>query len=433
MKTGFTLKKAISILLMILVLTLLCNVFMMRVSATQTTTISVTPADQTIGKEGVELPTPPHTISITVTNVTNLLSWQIKLYFDNTTLMYEEAWLPPDHVFAGKANQPTAPVVRVDENGTYVWYACTLISVDVFTGSGTLCQINFTGIAPGSSSLTFDMTKRWNEPMQRWENVNTYLLDPNFIDIPFDASDGSITVQGIPTGKKISVITFDVITPDPKHPGEAHVGSDVIISGAITPVQGVVNVIIQYKEAGTVEWTTLAEVTTDSESRYTHTWTPTEMGTYEIRAYWPGDEDSLKGYSDAKRVDIIGGITIDLSQTKVVVGSDVTISGAITPVQGVVDVLIYYRDADAAIVEWDVLANVTTDSESRYTYTWTTTETGTYEIRAYWPGGGWFSVTESVKVTEEAIDIVPYAIAGVVAVIIILAIVTYFIKFRKRE
>jgi len=89
-------------------------------------------------------------------------------------------------------------------------------------------------------------------------------------------------------------------------------------------------------------------------------------------------------------------------------------------------------------VSWGPLANVLTNSESQYTYTWTTTEKGTYDIKASWPGDADTGSDESAPKTlrigvEEAIDTVTYVIVGVVAVVVILAIVIYFVKFRKPE
>ena len=176
-------------LLVVFVSMLFFSAFATRVNATPTT-VAVDPSLITIdglGETG--------TVTINVTEVTDLFAWQIRLYFDNTTLNCTAAWLPLGHVFDGKPNMPGVLTLDVDENGTYVQYGCTLILVeDVFAGSGTLCQINFTGMDLGSFALTFDMTKWWDEAMQSWKNLNTFLLDSNLMDITFDATDGNIDV-----------------------------------------------------------------------------------------------------------------------------------------------------------------------------------------------------------------------------------------------
>jgi hypothetical protein len=255
-----------------------------------------------------------------------LLTWQIRLYFNSAILRYDEAWLPEGHVFDDKMTVPVAPLEGSDENGTYIDYGCSLILIeDAFAGSGVLCQINFTGFAPGSSALSFSETGPGRA---------TFLLNSWSQDMDFDVTDGNITVKGILSLWEDSEITLALSSED------MDVGGDVTISGAITPVQGIVNVTIKYKKAGEVSWGPLANVLTNSESQYTYTWTTTEKGTYDIKASWPGDADTGSDESAPKTLRI-----------------------------GV----------------------------------------------------------------EEAIDTVTYVIVGVVAVVVILAMVIYFVKFRKPE
>jgi len=299
------------------------NIFITKANA-QGTGVKVEPSTQEIGADGVLLPTPPCTITISVTNVVDLYTWQIRLYFNSAILRYDEAWLPEGHVFDDKTKVEVTPVEGSDENGNYIDYGCTLFLVDdVFTGSGILCQINFTGFAPGSSALSF------SEPGGR----DTFLLDSNSQDMDFDVTGGNITVKGTSVAKEDSEITLALSSED------VDVGGYVTISGAITPLQGIVNVTIKYKKAGEVSWGYLANVLTNSESQYTYTWTTAEKGTYDIKASWPGDADT-------------------------------------------------------------------------------------------WPDE---SAPKTLRIGVEAMDIVTYVIAGVVAVVVILAIVIYFVKFRKPE
>jgi hypothetical protein len=316
-----------TLLLIALLSTPFFNIFITQVNA-QATEVKVEPSTQEIGADGVLLPTPPCTITISVTNVVDLFTWQIRLYFNSAILRYDEAWLPEGHVFDDKMTVPVTPLEGSDENGTYIDYGCSLILIeDAFAGSGVLCQINFTGFAPGSSALSFSETGPGRA---------TFLLNSWSQDMDFDVTDGNITVKGITVAKEDSEITLALSSGLE----DVDVGDDVTISGAITPVQGIVNVTIKYKEAGEVSSSLLANVLTNSESQYTYTWTTTEKGTYDIKASWPGDADTGSDESAPKTLRI-----------------------------GV----------------------------------------------------------------EEAIDTVTYVIVGVVAVVVILAIVIYFVKFRKPE
>jgi hypothetical protein len=275
----------------------------------QETEVKVEPPTQEIGEDGVLLPTPPCTVNISVTNVVDLFTWQIRMYFNSAILRYDEAWLPEGHVFDDKMIIPVTPVEGSDENGTYIDYGCSLILIDdAFAGSGILCQINFTGMAEGSSALSFSETG---------PGKATFLLNSWSQDMNFYVTGGNITVKGTSVAKEDSEITLALSSPPER--GFA-VGSDVTISGAITPVHGIVNVTIKYKKVGEEFWDILANVLTDSESQYTYNWTTTEKGTYDIKTGWPGDADTQSNESAPKSLTIRGeGEEIDII-TYVIVG-----------------------------------------------------------------------------------------------------------------
>jgi len=123
-------------------------------------------------------------------------------------------------------------------------------------------------------------------------------------------------------------------------------------------------------------------------------------------------------------------ISINLHPTTVTVGSNVTINGTITPTRASVNVTVYYRSADGT---WTPLTTVETDSNGDYAHTWTTTETGAYEVKASWPGDANTlpaeSATKTVNVEEQPPNLIPY-IAGT-AIIITVALLIYFVKTRK--
>jgi len=90
--------------------------------------------------------------------------------------------------------------------------------------------------------------------------------------------------------------------------------------------------------------------------------------------------------------------------------------------------------------DWSTLANVTTDANSDYAYVWTPGAAGVYEVKASWTGDKSIEGDESdtpypTLTVEEApppAGIDPYVVAAAgVAVIMIVAIAIYFVKFRK--
>lgn len=176
----------------ILLLTVVASTFVTHVNAHPETVVSVFDAETgessiTISEEEYAAAT-PHTVNVTVSDVLDLYMWQIRLYFDNAVLncTADMAWYPADHVFAGKSLMQVEPGVYYDADveSWYLIYGCSLVGAEVtFEGIGTLCQINFTGMAVGTSDLTFgELT------------VDTFLWDSWLDDIEFTVSDGQITV-----------------------------------------------------------------------------------------------------------------------------------------------------------------------------------------------------------------------------------------------
>jgi len=76
-------------------------------------------------------------------------------------------------------------------------------------------------------------------------------------------------------------------------------------------------------------------------------------------------------------------ISISLSATSIGLGESVTISGAISPaVEGAIVKIMYEKEGGS----WRQLAQVTTDDQGRYSYTWRPTEVGTYHLKSTWEG-----------------------------------------------
>jgi len=180
MKKNSMHKNAKKSLLIVFISMLFLNAFATHVIAAETN-VAPDPLSIQIDQIGENA-----TVTVKVTNVTDLYTWQFRVYFNSTILncTSESAWLPTGHVFDGKAFMPVAAAVDSDENGTYIDYGCTLVgAAEAFTGNGTLCQINFTGTAEGSSALSFGP----------WPGT-IFLLDTNLEDITFGVTAGEIIV-----------------------------------------------------------------------------------------------------------------------------------------------------------------------------------------------------------------------------------------------
>jgi hypothetical protein len=117
------------------------------------------------------------TVAVNVANVTNLYSWQIKLYFNTSSVNCTGASYPDYHIFAGMSFIPVTPIIEQN----YIVFGASLIGGGRFDGSGTLCLINFTGLKEGACPLQFDATE-------------TFLLDSDLNTMATTRSPGLITV-----------------------------------------------------------------------------------------------------------------------------------------------------------------------------------------------------------------------------------------------
>ena len=188
-------KNAKKSLLVVFISMLFLNAFTTHANAAETN-VAPDPLSMQIDQIGENA-----TVTVKVTNITDLFTWQFRMYFNSTILncTSESAWLPTGHVFDGKIIVPVAALIDSDENGTFIDYGCTLMFLgDEFNGTGTLCQINFTGMAEGSSVLSFGP----------WPGT-TFLLDHNGVDITFGVTAGEIIV--IPEFPTLAIMSLLMI------------------------------------------------------------------------------------------------------------------------------------------------------------------------------------------------------------------------------
>ncbi len=80
---------------------------------------------------------------------------------------------------------------------------------------------------------------------------------------------------------------------------EIPLGSSTIINGSITPLRRNKTVTIHYRVSGSDTWSILKTVITNNETGiYSYEWTPEATGTYEVKASWEGDNNTLPSESE---------------------------------------------------------------------------------------------------------------------------------------
>jgi hypothetical protein len=112
-------------------------------------------------------------------------------------------------------------------------------------------------------------------------------------EITYNATSDVLTL----TAKWTSTISINLSS------AEITLGKTVTINGAVNPARPNVTVTILYRLNGG-NWTLLDTVETFDNGSYTHTWTPTEAGTYELKASWDGDDITFGNESEVSTLTV---------------------------------------------------------------------------------------------------------------------------------
>lgn len=181
-------------------------------------------------------------------------------------------------------------------------------------------------------------------------------------------------------------------------PSDIRPGASVTISGSINPTHPGASVELSWRPQGG-SWSNLGTSTTNSRGDYSYTWasTPSEYGSYEVRASWAGDADHQGASSTASFTvsKIPSTISITLNMTSLAIGGAVSVAGSISPSHPGVLVTIIYTRPDGT----KVTRSVTTGTGSDYRDTYAPDRTGTWTVQASWSGDGDHAGASSGTVT----------------------------------
>ena len=296
-----------------------------------------------------------------------------------------------------------------------------------------------------------DITLEWEHGINSitiiftWDTENvplgTYTLSANVttVENETDTADNVMSTQ-------VTILTHDVaITSLTATPTEVDVGQSVTIA-VIVANQGnfTESFTVTVKYDGTVIKTISMDNLEKGISRtLTFTWSTAgvNLGTYTLVANASVVEEETdtadNTFTDVtvtlKPISSI--ISISVSKTSLTVGETVTINGTITPSRADVTVSIFFRLSGNQT--WNQLTTVQTNANSQYSFDWTPTTAGSYEVMSSWTGDANSLDDESdIKAinVEEAPPSIPLTwIAGifvVIAIAIAIALV-YALKIRK--
>jgi len=194
-------------LIMLSTLTLALNI--QHAKSQQSTTLKIVDAATgsssiTIGSETEPIPKGgiPFAIKVVLEgSVSNLMTYQVGIIFDPTAINCTNAYNPkndPNYIFYGK-DLVEAKYIE-NTRGEAVIGAALLNPADAVTiEGGILCMINFTALKTGTFTLSFETT------------TDTFLLNNQCLDIPFQIQGFTLTVYGFTAHKpQIIIATVDV-------------------------------------------------------------------------------------------------------------------------------------------------------------------------------------------------------------------------------
>ncbi len=189
----------------------------LQASAVDGTTIFVDPAsvhDVSVGNS--------FTVDLSVADVADLFTWQIKLLYDPTVLNCTSADYPATgYIFEGHAVIPVVPTI--DNTVGFVTFGASLVGADIASGSGIMCQITFEVMAVGESSLAYSTPY----------GGDTFLLDGTLSEIPATVQHGYFT--NVPTPTHDIIVTELTLSDNRPREGDVvSIGVTVLNNGTLT-------------------------------------------------------------------------------------------------------------------------------------------------------------------------------------------------------
>jgi len=212
-------------------LLLLLTLFYSRTTAIATSEPVIKIVDANTGSSNIPLgsetePMPlggySFTVNVKLEGATNrLYTYQVAVGFDKTKVKCTAAWIPkndPNFVFYGKTIITVSPRINLEWEPGFVAIGASLnLPTDYADVSGgILCQINFTAIKTGTSTLDIIRTGTSIIDGIRTKTItsrfNTFILDDNLRDIDFLGESCSMSVTAMPS-PPVATFTFNPLNP----------------------------------------------------------------------------------------------------------------------------------------------------------------------------------------------------------------------------
>jgi hypothetical protein len=182
------------------------------------------------------------------------------------------------------------------------------------------------------------------------------------------------------------------------------IGDNITLSGSLLPMRGGATITLNYRQD--TGWTLLTTVTTNLDGSYSQIWTPPTVDTYQFQATWLDDPmyaDASSAIVTLTVTTLPSTLTCNTSTTTVTIGDNVTLRGEVLPIRPGIDVTLQYQTASG----WTEIQSVATDTQGQYTYLWTPSSGGDYQVRAICTDDDMYSAAVSAfqSITVEKLSV----------------------------
>lgn len=165
-------------------------------------------------------------------------------------------------------------------------------------------------------------------------------------------------------------------------PSSILIGSSTTISGYLSPSIADAEVTISYRTSGE-DWNTIQIVSTTSSGYYSFDWTPANVGTYEVKVSWSGDE-TYQGSENSVTITVANEsqIVCKISSTEIVEGEAIGVTGSLIPSFSEVPITLTFTKPDGS----KLTRHLMTDIDGKFNATYTVDEIGNWAVSASWIG-----------------------------------------------
>jgi len=319
--------------------------------------------------------------TVAINNGTDVAAWQVTLNYNATYLNATRAWVPSSdtqYIFRGLSTFPISPVFVT---GSVLIGDLTIPTTGVtFTTPKKLAIIEFRVMAtpPVGAGNKVSSVLDISNP------ADTFIIDATTVEIPTVRTNGLYELKS--GTKPASQITINA------SPTTVTVGAIVAMNGTVTTAPDA-RVTIWHK-IGAGAFTNLTTVTTNTSSVYSYSWIGSAAGIHQFKANWTGNDQYLGAESTAVSVTVnkaSSTISIVANPTSAKVGEPVALNGIIAPARSNANVTITSGAT--------MLGTITTTPYGTYSFAWTPTAEGTYQITASWLGDDAYNGAQSTPVT----------------------------------